>query len=316
MKTTVKPIFAVPFFALALTISCKGKKEDETVKPDLPGKGETFYYAETRQAEGVEGTSYHFVQLVREKDDAVLGMEISAPYGTDGMRGSFKGVLDTVNDLVQTELSFLAEGERIAQSRDYKVLDTSLAYVREDRSVDLNTAIPRVSAEGYERMFKEFQQQMLKNAVNTADRSRLMKVQEIRSNFSADEMKEVRFVERYVNLDNDFATEEYLLILLDPMYCGSGGCTLFVIDGEGGLRSRTTVADMPVYTPILSRSEMTERQGKWNDLYVWSKGLRRLQADSEGVYTSNASMAEEVTEDLLKRQPERYQLVLDFIEQP
>jgi len=49
---------------------------------------------------------------------------------------------------------------------------------------------------------------------------------------------------------------------------------------------------------------------------VGNKGLRRLQADSEGVYTSNASMAEEVTEDLLKKQPERYQLVLDFIEQP
>lgn len=49
---------------------------------------------------------------------------------------------------------------------------------------------------------------------------------------------------------------------------------------------------------------------------VGNKGLRRLQADSEGVYTSNASMAEEVTEDLFKKQPERYQLVLDFIEQP
>lgn len=295
-------------------MGCKSK-EEEKAPVALPEPGETYYYAEKSQTDGIPGYSFRFASVSRGQAEAVSGIEVSAPNGTDGMRSSFKGVLDTVSGVLRTETTFLAEGERTVLAKDYQILDSTLAYVREDRSVDTTYALPEVSAERYEQILKEYQQQGLRMAVNTDDRSRLKNVAELRSVYSEEELENVRFVERYADLDNDNETQEYLLMVLDPMFCGSGGCNLFIINEKGEVLSNTTVADLPIYTALQTAEETQARKGQYNALFVWSNGsMRRLVANDEGTYTANASMAEEMPEEVLKAHPEKYRLVLDFME--
>ena len=122
----------------------------------------------------------------------------------------------------------------------------------------------------------------------------------------------MRFLELAIDLDNNYQTEEYLLYIMDPMVCGSGGCNLLVIDENGKTRSNTTVVKLPLYMPVSTIEDM-EKKGDWKSLFVWSEGFRKLIPEN-GKYTSNASMAPEISENELKGHPEKYQLVLDYLE--
>lgn len=81
-----------------------------------------------------------------------------------------------------------------------------------------------------------------------------------RDSISAD----ARYVAAFNDLDDD-GTREGLLYLVDPLRCGSGGCSLFVFqsNGKGGWTVSSTIgpAQLPVY-------KLDHKSDKWADLGV------------------------------------------------
>ena len=255
--------------------------------------------------------NYQFTRLQIGEDGHVTGTLINAPYGTDGSRGSITGVFLEDKGLVRTTTTFLAEGELYEEQRDYKIGTNGLATLNpEGESV---FSVPAVSCEEFDGYMKEFNQGILKKNINTTDRSRLKKVTEVSEfGYTEQQLDKLRFMELEVDLDNNYETREFLLYIMDSMVCGSGGCNLLVIDENGKTLSNTTVVKLPVYMPTSTVGDMNQN-GTWKSLYVWSQGFREL-APENGQYPSNASMAAEVPEDALTNHPEKYRLVLDYLE--
>ncbi|CAM2830296.1 hypothetical protein [Vibrio rarus] len=89
------------------------------------------------------------------------------------------------------------------------------------------------------------------------------------------------FLYAYADLNGD--TEDELLILMqDPYFCGSGGCSAFLFDSSQQLMSSMSVVKRPI---LLSH---TDTNG-WKNIAVWSDGtLRLLKFDGQN-YPANAS---------------------------
>ena len=320
------------FLVLTLLVACKenpkkengtdentkdAKAEEVTSKAQAPmGEVETsrhFCFAsKTATPEEFGDTyNYQFTRLHIGDDGKVTGMMLNAPYGTDGSRGSITGVYREDQALVQTTTTYLAEGELYEEQRDYKIEDDALATLNADRESVFS--VPAISCEQFDSYMKEYRQGILKKQVNTTDRTRLKKVKEVAEfGYTEEQLDNLRFLELEVDLDNNYETREFLLYIMDSMVCGSGGCNLLIIDETGKTLSNTTVVKLPVYMPTSTIGDM-DQKGTWKSLYVWSQGFREL-APEDGVYPSNASMAPEVPEDALSDHPEKYKLVLDYLE--
>jgi hypothetical protein len=255
--------------------------------------------------------NYQFMRLQIGPGGDVTGTVINAPYGTDGSRGSLTGVFREDRSLLQTTTTFLAEGELYQEQRDYKIGDDGLATLDPDGTSIFK--IPSVSCEVFDGYMKEFHQGILKRNINTTDRGRLKKVTEvIEFGYSEQQLDNLRFMELEVDLDNNYETREFLLYIMDPMVCGSGGCNLLIVDERGKTLSKTTVVKLPVYMPTSTIGDMDQKES-WKRLYVWSQGFRELVPEN-GRYPSNASSAREVPEDALTGHPENYKLVMDYLE--
>jgi hypothetical protein len=320
------------FLALALMAACKqdpkkeadsdGTPQETTTEEASPqaqastGEVETtrhFCFAsKTPTPEELGDTyNYQFTQLHIAEDGRVTGSMINAPYGTDGSRGSISGVYREDQALVQTTTTYLAEGELYEEQRDYKIGDDGLATLNAEKETVFS--VPAVTCDQFESYMKEYHLGILKNRVNTTDRSRLKKVKEVAEfGYSEEELDNLRFLEVETNLDNNYETREFLLYIMDSMVCGSGGCNLLVIDETGKTLSNTTVVKLPVYMPTSTVGDM-DQKGTWKSLYVWSQGFRKLTPEG-GKYPPNASMAPEVPEDALSDHPEKYKLLLDYLE--
>ncbi|MEJ2583641.1 MAG: hypothetical protein P8Z38_00915 [Robiginitalea sp.] len=212
---------------------------------------------------------------------------------------------------MQTTTTYLAEGERYEEQRDYKIGEDGLATLNAEKEAVMT--VPAVSCEQFDTYMKEYQQGLLKNSLNTTDRSRLKKVKEVAGfDYSGEELDNLRFMELEVDLDNDYETREFLLYIMDSMVCGSGGCNLLITDENGKTLSNTTVVKLPIYMPVSTMGDIAEK-GTWKPLYVWSQGFREL-APEKGSYPPNASMAPEVPADALTSHPERYRLIMDYLE--
>jgi hypothetical protein len=258
-----------------------------------------------------KGFNYYFLRFTVTDGDSAEGTFLSSPYGTDGSRGSFKGIYREDKNLLQTTTTYLAEGERYEEQRDYTLGADGIALV--DGSGKPVMKMPVVSCEQYNEEMKMYRQNILKNKVNTSDRTRLKKVKEVLEfGYTEEQLDNVRFMELQIDLDNNYQTEEYLLYIMDPMLCGSGGCNLLIIDDNGKTLSNTTVVKLPLYMPVATVEDM-QNKGDWKPLFVWSQGFRKL-ASEDGSYPSNASMAPEFPENELTGRPEKYQLVLDYLD--
>lgn len=281
-----------------------------------PGESETSrnycFASRTPTPEAFGDTyNYEFIRFHIGEDGNVTGTLINAPYGTDGSRGSLTGVYRKDGDLVQTTTTYLAEGTLYEEQRDYLIGAEGLSILDADRKPV--STLPAVTCEQYEASMREFTQGILQRRINTTDRSRLKRVEEVANlGYSAEQLDQLRFMEVAVDLDNDYQTEEYLLYIMDPMLCGSGGCNLLVIDGNGNTLSNTTVVKLPVYMPTQTIEDM-DSKGTWKPLFVWSRGFRQLTAGDAG-YTDNASMAQEIPEEALTGHPEKYQVILDYLD--
>ena len=328
MLKSVLPVLMV----LLLLTACKGNQNKETGSDATPQKAAAEGVASKTQA-GVremenpphlcfasktptpeafgDTYNYQFTRLHLSEDGKVTGMMLHAPYGTDGSRGSISGIYRKDQALIQTTTTYLAEGELYEEQRDYQLEDDGLATLNAEKESVLT--IPAVSCEQYETYLKEYHQGILKNRVNTTDRTRLKKVKEVAEfGYGEEDLDNIRFMEVEVDLDNNYETREFLVYIMDSMVCGSGGCNLLIIDQNGKTLSNTSVVKLPIYMPTSTMGDV-DRKGTWKSLYVWSQGFRELVPE-DGGYPSNASMAPEVPEDAFSNYPEKYMLVLDYLE--
>lgn len=87
------------------------------------------------------------------------------------------------------------------------------------------------------------------------------------------------FFEYDLNGDN---LKEIFVGLTGPYFCGSGGCTQFILDSKGEVITRFTVSDYPV---VISK----DLTNSWNDLYILSDGEYHIVKFDGKSYPSNPS---------------------------
>jgi hypothetical protein len=96
---------------------------------------------------------------------------------------------------------------------------------------------------------------------------------------------ERKFRYHAVDLNND-KIDEYLVAPPGNFYCGTGGCSFFIIDNNGKAIGDFTVSDFPIYTA-------TSATEGWQDLIIRSNGKDHLIKMKNGKYPSNPSVAPE-----------------------
>jgi len=81
---------------------------------------------------------------------------------------------------------------------------------------------------------------------------------------------------------NDDQKDEYLVRFMSSYFCGTGGCTMLLLDHEGNVMTKFTVMEPPVFV---------ERQPKdWAILLVRSGGELKEMKFNKGTYPSNPSV--------------------------
>ncbi len=242
------------------------------------------------------------------------GVFYAAPYGTDGAKGSFKGVLSADKQTLNAERSIMAEGDRYTDQIRFKCLPEAIGLGYEKANGSAAT-LPKVSAEQYDQLFKTYQSQLLGVGINTTDRTRLYGLTALikNMNYTKADLDKLSFMEYQLDLDNDFSTREFLLYVMDPMLCGSGGCNLYILSATGTVLSELSVTSPPIYVDVLAYEESQAKKGQFKTLYVYSKGMRRV-TPVDGRYPSNPSVLEVIQEEQLQAFPEQYRLVMDYLE--
>ena len=86
------------------------------------------------------------------------------------------------------------------------------------------------------------------------------------------------------DLNNDSA-DEYLVAAVGPYFCGSGGCTSYLLDQDFRVINTFSVMDFPVYVAA-STSE------GWQDLILQSGSKFHYMKRKNGKYPSNPSVVE------------------------
>ncbi len=96
----------------------------------------------------------------------------------------------------------------------------------------------------------------------------------------------------FIDLNND-GVDDAVILLQGRSWCGSGGCALLILQGEGeGYRviSKSTVTREPV------RISETTSNG-WRDIIVHSDGTEKLLQFAERAYPENPSMESTATQE-------------------
>lgn len=83
------------------------------------------------------------------------------------------------------------------------------------------------------------------------------------------------------DLNND-GKNEYLVALYTPMYCGTGGCTAYLLNADGSVDTRFTVVRFPVYVAASTTNQ-------WQDLIMYSGRENRWVKRKGNTYPSNPS---------------------------
>ncbi|WP_343617538.1 hypothetical protein [Flavobacterium sp.] len=94
------------------------------------------------------------------------------------------------------------------------------------------------------------------------------------------------------DLNND-QNNEYFVGFSNSYFCGSGGCSGYILNTDGSLINSFTVTDFP----ILVTTSTTE---KFYDLLIKSDGLYHLVKMKNGKYPSNPSIEEKWKGDVPK----------------
>ncbi len=94
------------------------------------------------------------------------------------------------------------------------------------------------------------------------------------------------------DLNND-NKNEYFVGFSNSYFCGSGGCSGYILNNDGSVINRFTVTDFPIYVTTSS----TE---KFYDLIFQSGGKFHLLKMKSGKYPSNPSVQEVIKGDVPK----------------
>jgi hypothetical protein len=98
---------------------------------------------------------------------------------------------------------------------------------------------------------------------------------------------------RYAQADlNEDGQLEYLIELRNSFFCGTGGCTYFLVNASGDLLTSFTVSDAPFYV-------LAGKTNGWHDLVIPRDGVHNLIQHNGSSYPSNPSMEPEVMLDEL-----------------
>lgn len=86
------------------------------------------------------------------------------------------------------------------------------------------------------------------------------------------------------DLNND-KKNEYFVGFSNPYFCGSGGCSGYIVNNDGSVINSFTVTDFPIYVAKNSSE-------KFQDLIFTSKGIFHSIKMKNGKYPSNPSVQE------------------------
>lgn len=92
----------------------------------------------------------------------------------------------------------------------------------------------------------------------------------------------VEYLSGKADLNSD-GNPEYFVLIRDPYFCGSGGCSATIFDHSGQVITNMTVTDTPILLADSYRSG-------WRDFIVWSNGTYRLMSFNGDSYPSNPSV--------------------------
>ncbi|KDN54900.1 hypothetical protein [Flavobacterium seoulense] len=86
------------------------------------------------------------------------------------------------------------------------------------------------------------------------------------------------------DLNND-KKDEYFVGFSNPYFCGSGGCSGYILNNDGSLINSFTVTDFPIFVATSSNE-------KFYNLIVKSRGIFHLVKMNNGKYPLNPSVQE------------------------
>lgn len=266
MKIYIQYFSTIILFSLIL-VSCKktvnNTNEDRShIKEKKSFHLEGFYYSENEKSA---------IQIEKNEDQYDL---IKFDFGSPSKLGNIKFVNDSQNKFRSTrEQSEAAPLYTIDQEN--KVIKVS----------SYNAANDRYEISEYTQKNKSIDYQEYEKNIEAFIASLYSK------KFDELDSEERRYQYAMYDLNGDGKTE-YILTLLNRDFCGSGGCTFWVLDNKFKIISKTTVSDFPYYI-------LREKTYGWNDLAVYSgKQLKQLKYDNK--YPANASIEPEFIGDLNK----------------
>ena len=102
------------------------------------------------------------------------------------------------------------------------------------------------------------------------------------------------------DLNND-KKDEYFVGFANPYFCGSGGCSGYILNNDGSVINSFTVTEFPIYIT-------TSTTEKFYDLLVETGGKFHIVKMKNGKYPSNPSVQQELT----GRDPKESTKVLDI----
>jgi hypothetical protein len=100
---------------------------------------------------------------------------------------------------------------------------------------------------------------------------------------------------------NSDGKDEYFVGFSSPYFCGTGGCSGYILNNDGSLITKFSVTDFPIYVAA-------GNTGGWRDLIFNSNGEYHDMKSKNGKYPSNPSVAEKWNGE----NPEKAPAILDI----
>ncbi len=263
------------------------------------------------------GYSYSMLVFDISNPESVEGYSRYHPYGTDSGVSSIQGVYDKETKTITAITSSYGEGMYHSNSRIWKLEEGSIisgyteaqlggkivSYENLD-DVIWNTDYPESAIdcslvdewlnEMYTQWesFNDFDEDEMYNRISS-----IMNDSDLRDTTTA--------TGKYIDADSNWETEEYLFFLEGPDYCGSGGCTMVLIDSSDRILTKFTVTRKPILI------ENYREPNIWKDIVVWSNGSYRLLQHDGNTYPSNPSLAPKLSVRDVEWHPENFFMVMN-----
>ena len=118
----------------------------------------------------------------------------------------------------------------------------------------------------------------------------------LKTNYNDASATSRHFIYNAVDL-NDDGKDEYLVELIGGDWCGSGGCTVLILDKNFKLNNRMTVVNDPIYLGAPSSKEATKG---YSNIYIQNKdGSVAKMAWNGKKYPTNPTVAPKVDKKII-----------------